>query len=112
MELAEFSQSCDRTKQEFCACIIEEDGNILSCEKGHLMALQELYKTQHPCEEELPKEAEAMFWLIATLKVVVVDYENQVYAKTLSPAQKQTLKSLKAEGLIEIHLCNIHDKVD
>lgn len=111
MKIDEFLQNYDRSRHEFCACLVEEDGNIITCEKSHLGSLQELYLARH-LGEALPPEAMAMFWLIASLHVVVVDYENQIYAHTIEQAQKDVLKRLKAEGLIVIHICDIHDHLE
>ncbi len=111
MNVTEFVQDYQRKFQDFCACILEEDGNLIPCEKGHLQTMQELYLKRHP-KEELPAEATALFWLTVQMKVVVVDYENQVYSNELTKEQKQVLKTLKQEKLIEIHLANIHDHTD
>ena len=107
MGVDEFISTYKSPLTEFCACIIDADGEVVTCDKGHLQTLQELY-IQRTGEKELPKEASAMFWLIVRLQVVVVDYENQVYSENLSAEQKNALKVLKQKSLISMHLCNIH----
>ena len=111
MDITEFIRTYHSNMTEFCACVLEENGNVIVCDKGHLKTLQDIYESRN-AGTELPAEATAMFWLIVNLKVVVVDYENQVYSEVLSDEQKTALKALKQAGLISMHLCNIHGKTE
>ena len=92
MKAKEFIETYKTQFSEYCPCIITAAGDVIECADGHTKALEELFHTEYP-GEELPS-----------------DYENQVYSETLTGEQKEALRVLADDGMITIHLGDIHGK--
>ena len=105
MKAKEFIETYKTQFSEYCPCIITAAGDVIECADGHTKALEELYPG-----EELPSDVMPMQYLIVRTKTVVVDYENQVYSETLTGEQKEALRVLADDGMITIHLGDIHGK--
>lgn len=109
MNAKEFIESYKTKYTKYCPCIITQDGDVMECASGHTEALIELHSREHTWEM-IPKGVMPMQYLIVKTGAVVVDYENQVYSESLSDEQKAVLTTLADEGMIEMHLGDIHGR--
>lgn len=111
MKVQEFVKTYETQFTDYCSCIITKDGEVRECVSGHTETLQELFKEEYP-GEEMPKNVMPMQYLIVKTGAVAVDYENQVYNEVLTDEQKEALNVLADEGMIDLHLGDIHGKYE
>lgn len=102
----EFIEKYKAEPKGYCPCIIDVEGVIYECPKGHLEALLELKEAESRLEE-IPNDMSPLFYMTAQTKAVVVDYENQLYSGKLAPEQQDTLKELEENELIQMNLIDI-----
>lgn len=93
----------------YCACLVAEDGSVVPIENGHLNALIEYYGNSNILAE-LSDDIAPMFWLITKTRVVVVDYENQLYSEDLTQEQRKSLIALAEAKRIRVNLFDIYGK--
>lgn len=87
---------------EYCPVVIRSDGNIFDSSLGHLQTLVSL-SNDHDILSVIPKDVSPLLYLAASLKCVIVDYENQIYIDELTECQIQALDALSEAGLIRDH---------
>ena len=93
----------------YCACLVAEDGSVFPIEDGHLNALIAYYGDKDILAK-LSDDIAPMFWLITKTRVVVVDYENQLYSEDLTQEQRKALIALAEAKRIRVNLFDIHGK--
>lgn len=110
MTAKEFMEKHKEDAKGNCPCIIDAQGNVYECPRGHLNALLEL-KNEKDLLAEIPDNISPLFYMILETGAVVVDYENQVYNEELTQEQRYTLLDLSEEGFIRIYLKDIHHNI-
>ena len=109
MSVDDFLKIGQSMSQDYCACLIDETGEVYEISNGHLNALVDFYG-EEDILTNLPKDIAPMFWLIEQTKVVVVDYENQVHSGELTQEQRKALIALSDAKKIRVNLFDIHGK--
>lgn len=110
MTKQEFIEKHKEDTKGYCPCVVDYEGNVYECPKGHLEALMELGREKNLLLE-IPDNISPLFYMIFQTKAVAVDYENQVYSDELTQEQRYTLIELSEVGLIRINLKNIHENI-
>lgn len=110
MRKEEFIEKHKNDPKGYCPCIIDVQGKVYECPKGHLEALMELGR-EKDLLLEIPDDISPLFYMIFQTGAVVVDYENQVYSEELTQEQRYSLIDLSENGLIQIDLKNIHKNI-
>ncbi len=87
---------------EYCPVIICADGNIFDSSLGHIQTLVSL-SGDPDVLASIPKDVSPLLYLASSLHCVIVDYENQIYVDSLTPAQEEALDALSEAGLIQNH---------
>lgn len=95
---------------EYCPITIARDGNVFDSTIGHLQTLI-MISGDHDILSKIPKDKSPLFYLIDALQCVIVDYENQIYSKSMTDEQKNAINYLIKRGLIKEHLSNIEKLV-
>lgn len=108
MNIREFMKT-QKLESEYCACLIDQKGEIYPIKDGHLNALIDYYGDKD-IMSKLDIDISPMFWLIGKTGVVVVDYENQIHSGELTQEQRLVLIELSDNGRIKINLFDIHGK--
>ena len=111
MTKQEFIEKHKNDPKGYCPCVIDPQGEVFECPKGHLEALMDLGRARNLLVE-LPDDISPLFYMIFQTNAVVVDYENQVYSDDLTQEQRYTLIDLSEKGLIQINLKNIHKNIN
>lgn len=109
MKVEEFLKIRQSNSEEYCACLIDERGEIYDIRDGHLNALMDYYGDRDILSK-LPNHIAPMFWLIVQTKVVVVDYENQIHSGAMTKEQEGVLQILSECKKIQRNLYDIHGK--
>ena len=109
MTLKEFVEEHGDDPQGFCPCVIDVQGNLYDCAKGHLEALLKLDGDKKL--EDIPSDVSPLFYMLAKTGAIVVDYESQVCSGAISQKQQSTLSSLSRMGMISMNLKDIHGKI-
>ncbi len=110
MTKQEFIEKHKADPKGYCPCVVDVDGQIYECPKGHLDALMELGKAQNLLEE-IPDDISPLFYIISQTKAVAVDYENQIYSGELTQEERYTLIELGENEMIMINLINIQNHI-
>lgn len=111
MKKQEFIEKHKSDPRGYCPCVVDQQGDVYECPKGHLDALMELGRKENLLVE-LPEDISPLFYMIFQTRAVVVDYENQVYSDDLTQEQRYALIDLSESGLIHINLKNIHQNIN
>lgn len=111
MKKQEFIEKHRSDERGYCPCVVDTQGDVYECPKGHLEALMELGK-ENVLLNEIPDDISPLFYMIFQTEAVAVDYENQVYCGELTQEQRYALIDLSENGLIHINLKQIHKKVN
>ena len=109
MTLKEFEEKHRDDTKGFCACVVDLQGNLFDCSKGHLEALLELNGDKKL--EDIPTDVSPLFYMLKETGAIVVDYESQVCSGAISQKQQSTLSSLSRVGMISMNLKDIHGKI-
>ena len=108
MTLKEFEEKHRDDTKGFCACVVDLQGNLFDCSKGHLEALLELNGDKKL--EDIPTDVSPLFYMLKETGAIVVDYESQVCSGALSNKQHYVLSSLSEMGKISMDLKDVHGK--
>lgn len=109
MTLTEFEEKHRDDPQGFCACVVDVQGNLFECSKGHLEALLELSGDRKL--EDIPTDVSPLFYMLTETGAIIVDYESQVCSGAISQKQQSVLSSLSEMGMITMNLKDIHGKI-
>lgn len=110
MTLKEFEEKHREEPQGFCPCVVDVQGNLYECSKGHLEALLKLDGDKKL--EDIPKDVSPLFYMLNETRAIVVDYESQVCSGAISQKQQSALTSLSEMGMISMNLKDIHGKIE
>ncbi len=107
MKAEQFVESYKPHVSEYCAAVIDAQGEVFACEVSHLKTMMELYGDPDILSK-IPEGKSPLFWLIIQLGCILVDYENQVYSGEINSGQEHALQLLERSGLILNNRKDIH----
>lgn len=110
MTLKEFLEKHKEDPRGYCPCVVDVQGDVYECPRGHLDALLNL-NGKNMGLEDIPRDVSPLFYMLAETGAVVVDFENQVYHGELTGEQLDTLEALGEAGMITPELKGIHGSI-
>ena len=108
-EIEKFIREYKPGLSEYCSTVIDENGLVYECEKGHINTLTEMAGDRNVLAE-VPEGSSMLFYLADRMHCVLVDYENQIYSRELTVPQRRALDRLAFSGLIKMNAVDIQKK--
>lgn len=89
------------TDEKYCEAILYPDGDIAYALPSHEQKLlEEAGLSVMDAQQQMPENAEPIVWLMSKTGCCMIAYEHYAYPKSITRAQRNSLKRLIEEEII------------